>query len=169
MSEEKDLSMSEKLDLLIESQVEEKKKKDKKFRMPLGVALGSWRMNRQPYAIIFYLRTNGQIDIQMKKIEDDTVKFGEYIYEASSNSIWRYKRKPVIILKEWDMKPLTAKEEFQQAVSDGTLTAGEKLIITKMQLDAIKKGVQVNWLTIGVLIIVAVGGLIAANYYGLLG
>lgn len=151
MAEEK--TLAEKIDEIREAvQTTERKKK---FRLPLGIRMQKGKPKRKNFVVVQTIKTNGSVSFKMMKIEDDTVKIGDNFYDASSQHILRYKRYPLIIVPEWSMKPFSPKESFEEAAKEGTLTAAEKLILTKMKLEAVKPKMQLNWKII--LIILGVG------------
>ena len=155
----------EKLDEISEKlETGKKKKKEKKFRLPLGIRLSQRKMRRQPYVIVCLIHTNGSVKFKMMKIEEDTIKIGEKFYQASSADILQYKRKPLLILTEWNMLPFSPRENFEAAAEAGTLTAVEKLIITKMKQEAIKSKMQINFKVILILLAVGAAGLYLLDY-----
>lgn len=171
MSEEKSLSLNEKLDLVLEKLTEEEEVNKKKFRLPWMMRLFGRIQIKKGYVVVFFIRTNGALSIKMVKIDGDTVKLGDYFYDARANSILRYKKFPVLILFEWNMlplKPLNLEENFEQASDDGTLTAAEGLILTRMKSDAIKPKMNIN---MGVILIIGaclVGGYFLLKYMKLI-
>lgn len=143
---------------------EGKRKKEKKFKLPWIIRLFQGKMRKKPYAIVMMVKSNGAIEIKMRKIEEDTIKVGEKFYEASAADILRYKKKPVLILTEWNMKPFSPREDFEKAATEGTLTAVEKLIITKMKQEAIKSKMQINFKVILIILAIGAAGLYLLDY-----
>ena len=174
MDEEK--SLADKIDEIRDA-VKEGKEKKKKFKMTLGVRFLQGKTRRKNFAIVQTIKTNGAVNFQVMKIEDDTVKVGENIHDASAQHMLRYKKTPLIIIPEWNIKPVSpgseeepipqpfsSKENFEQASEDGTLTAAEKLILTKMKLEAIKPKMQLNWKIILVVLALGAGVLLLLDY-----
>ena len=87
---------------------------------------------------------------------------------GSSDCILRYKRKPLIIIKEWDMQPLSLKEEVSDAVEKGRLVAAQKYILTKMKMEAVKPKMQLNWKIILIILAIGGAGLWALDYFKIL-
>lgn len=170
------LTMSEKLDKVLEKfeQMSEKKQ----FKLPWGIRT-SKRKFRKNYAIVQLIRTNGGVTFKMVQIEDNTIKIGENIYDASADNILKYKKYPMLIIPEWNIKPVSPKSEeleikpfsprenFKQAVEDGTLTAAEKLILTTMKMEAIKPKMQISGKTILIIIGFLIAGYFVADYFKL--
>jgi len=157
----KELTINEKLDSLIKGMGKEK---EKKFKMPLRVRLFKGKFRRENNIIVCFIRNNGAVVFKIMKIEDETILFNEKIYDASARNILRYKRKPIVIIKEWDMKPFSPEEEFDKAEKEGTLTAAQKLILTKMKLEAIKPKLQLNWKIVLVILAIGAGLLYLLDY-----
>lgn len=136
-----------------------KEQKKKKFRMPLITRIQRGKFKKKDYVIVCFIRTNGAATFKVMKIEDNTIKIGERFYSATSQDVLRYKRKPLLIITQWNMEPFSIKKDFEKAKEDGTLTAAQGLILTKLKMEAIKGKIQFNIKTI--LVIVAVlGGLL---------
>lgn len=161
-------TLAEKIDEIREAVAEMPEKRKKKFRLPLGVRITKGKTKRKNFVIVQTIKTNGAVNFKVMKIEDDTVKIGENFYGASSQHILRYKRMPLLIIKEWDMKPFSPKEEFKEAVKAGTLTAAEKLILTKMKQEAIKPKMQLNWKVVLIILAIGAAALWALDYYKIL-
>jgi len=148
----------------IEEKVQDKKKP--KFNLPLSVLMQQGKVRRN-YAIVCIIGTNGSVNFKMLPIEDDTIKVKDTIYSASSKDILRYKKKPLLIITEWNMQPFSPSENFEEASKNGTLTSAEKLILTKMRLEAFKPKMQLNIKVILIILIVAGVGLWLLSEAGL--
>ncbi len=159
-------TLTEKLDKII-IKLEEKEDK-KKFKLPFGIRMGQGSISKKNKVIVQFIRTNGSTTFKIVPIEDGTIKIGEYFYESTANYILKYNKLPLLIIKEWDMKPLYLPEEFKEALEEGRMTAGEKYILTRMKMEMIKPKMNFNIGTILIILGVIVGGLIALNYFGLL-
>ena len=157
MGEEK---LTEKLDRLLNKIEEGKDSKD--FKLPLGVKLGKGKTIRKNYCVVFFIRTNGSMDIKLLPIKENTITYNEQIYSATSEFIMKYKKYPVLIIPEWTSIPFSPADNYTEAERKKTLTAGQKYIMTKMKMDAIKPGMNFNIKTI--IIIVAILGI---GYYAL--
>lgn len=157
--ETKSLKLNEKLDVIIDKLTKEE---EKKFKLPVMMRLfGKFKM-RKGFCIVFFVRTNGQIEIKMVGIEHDTVKINDCIYAANADYIMRYKRFSVMIIPEWTMIPFSPADNFTKASIEGELTAAQALVIAKMKTDAIKPKFNLN---IGGILIAAV--VIGVGYFAL--
>lgn len=158
------------------SMQQDRKGKKKKFRLPLGIRLQKGKFRRKNYAVVQTIKTNGAVSFRMMKIEDDTINLGDTIHDASAGHVLRYKRYPLIIVPEWNMKPISPgstdmkiapfspKENFDKATEEGTLTAAEKLILTKMKAEAIKGKMQLPGKLILIILAIGAGALWLLDY-----
>lgn len=156
MTEEK---LTDKLDKLLNKL--EESSNSKEFKLPLGIKLGAGKAKKN-FCLAIIVRTNGRMILKWLPIEEDTVTFNEQIYSATANYVMRYKKHPVIIIAEWSSEPFSPVESYELAEQKKTLVAGQKLIMTKMKLEAIKPKMDFNIKTI--VIILAVLGV---GYYAL--
>jgi len=156
MTEEK---LTDKMDKLLNKL--EESAGSKEFNLPWSVRLGVGKAKKN-FCIAIIIRTNGRMIMKWLPIEDDTVMFNEHIYSATANYIMRYKRHPVIIISEWSSEPFSPVESYEKAVRDKTLVAGQKYIMTKMKLEAIKPKMEWNIKTILIILVV-----LGVGYYAL--
>ena len=139
--------LTDKLDRLV-SVLEQDKKVDD-FKLPLGIRFFSKsKIKKKNYCVVMVIKTNSRMDIKLLPIEDDTISYNEQIYSATANFIMHYKKFPVIILPEWNSLPFSPADNYDEAKKAKTLTAGQKLIMTKMKLEAIKPKMNMNLKTI---------------------
>jgi len=159
--------------------MENPRKKQKQFKLPLGIrasgVMGAFK--KQNKIIVQIIKANGSTAFTIAKIEDNTVKVKDNIYDASAGHILRYKKYPLLIIPEWNIKPISPesketrpepfnpKENMEKAAAEGTLTAAEKLIITKMKMEAVSKGMQLNWKVIFILLAVGAAAIFALDYF----
>jgi len=153
-------TIKEQLDAIV-SKLDEQQTK-KKFKLPLGIRMSKGKFRRQNAIIVMIVRMNGSVAFKVSNIEDNVVKIGDAIYDASADYVLRYKQFPMIILPEWNIKPFSPRENLETAVKEGSLTSTEKFILARIKMDTVKAKMQLNWKV--VLIILAIG---AAILYGL--
>jgi len=159
-------SLNEKLDDILEKLNEKENKK--KFKLPWTIRSQEGKTGKKNIILVLFIRSNGSTIFKLVPIVDDTIKIGEYFYEASANYILKYNKFPLLIIKEWDMQPLKLKDEVKESIDGGRMTAGEKYILTRMKLEMIKPKMQFNIWVIIIAIVVVVGGLWALNNFGLI-
>jgi CRISPR/Cas system Type II protein with McrA/HNH and RuvC-like nuclease domain len=175
------VSLSKKLDMVIEA-IDKggiQKEKQKTFKLPFMIRFLSYpKIKKQNKILILMIKSNGSASFLWKKIEDNCVKIGEFFYDATAGHILRYKRFPLLILTEWNMIPISPENakkrvaepfdkgvNFNEAASEGTLTAAQKVIITKLHSDIIKPKMEFNFKAIILVIVLLVGGYYALSYF----
>lgn len=164
----KELPLKEKVDKLIEF-FDKQQNNEKKAKFPsIRFRVQKFIFSRLNWILVMFIRTNGSIKLKKVKPVDNTIKIGDTIYDCSADYIMRYKRFPMIILTEWNMKPFSPADNFKQAVAEGTMTSTEKVIMAKMEKDAIKGKWSGSMGKILVIIGIIAGGLYALNYFGIL-
>ena len=154
---------------------EERQMPKPKFKLPLKVSFGKGRVIKRDWCIVHFIRTNGAVETNIYKIEEDTVRINENFYDARSGNVLRYKGMPLLIIKEWNDTPETSqarvldlKKDYDDASLKGTLTTGQKLIMTKMKMEAIKPKMNLNLGTILIIAAVLGGGYFLLNSMGVL-
>ena len=158
MTEEE--TVKEKLDRLIDAL---DKQEEKKFKLPLGIRMNKGKL-RKGFVIVQIVRTTGQVDFKVVKVDNDAIDLGKKLplyHEATAEHILHYRKYPLIIIPEWNIRPFSPRENYAKAVEAGTLTTAEKVIIAKIEGEQIKKKMAINWLW--VLIIFAVLGCIVTG------
>jgi len=157
--------LTERLEKL-EKNLEPKEEEQKKFKLPWSIRLQKGKYLRKEYCVVMFIKGNRSVEFKSMKIEDDTIMFNDKIYDARAGNMLNYKKLPILILKEWDMKPISLEEEYQRASEQGTLTAAQKLILTKMKMEAIKPKMSLNWKTVIIGLVVIGVGYGALSYMG---
>lgn len=162
--EKKEISLSEKLDSIVDK-LEGINTKKKKFDLPFGVKLQQGKIKRN-YAVVMIIRTNGTVNFKMVPIEDNTIKVGEAYHEATAKYVLRYKKYPMLVLPEWNITPISKPEEeafspekdLKQAIDEGKLSAAEKFILHAIKMDLIKQKPKIKvGVILGIIGVIAVG------------
>lgn len=172
-------SVSKKLDKLIDLNIQTlEEKKEKKFSLPWGIKLFSKGKLKKNYAIVQILRTNGSVEFKFVQIEDNTIKIGDVYHEATADYIMRYKKYPLIVLPEWNIRPIKkgseemevqpfkARENIKEAIDKGQLSSAEKFILYAIKMDLVKGKNKVNWMTVLLIGAILVGGYLLAGQMG---
>ena len=154
MEEEK---LTNKVDKLIKTLEENK---GKEFKLPFRLWFGAKGKARKNFCLALIVRTNGETVLKWLPIEEDTIPFNEQIYSATANYILRYKKYPMIIIAEWNSEPFSPVENYEDAERNKTLVAGQKYIMTKMKLEAIKPKMNFNFKTILIIL-----GVLGVGYF----
>jgi len=172
-----ELSISEKLDKLREKLDEQE---EKKFKLPWSIKFSGGKLKKN-FVVVEIIRANGGVEFKMVKIEDNTIKLDDIYYDASADYILRYGKYPMIILPEWNIKPIgesneqkyelkpfSSRENLNEAVDKGTLTSAEKFILTKMKMDAIQPKSHISMKAVIIMLLVLAGGFVALKYFGVI-
>jgi len=160
-----DEGISKKLDKLLDNfESNQKKEKEKKFKLPLGIRFSGRKTRKRNYVIVMLINTNGSVVFKMMKIDDETItlskKDGSTIHGASADYILRYKKYPLIIIPRWNMQPFKPSENMSEAEKNGTLSELQKIILLKMKLEAVKSKMNIN---IGMVLLII--GLLIGGYF----
>lgn len=163
-------SLLQRMDNLAELLEEQQYRGKKKFKLPLGVRLSKGKV-KKGHIIVQTISTNGNVQFKMLPIDSDTVDTGKKIpqyHEATAEHILKYKKLPMIIVPEWSMKPFSPKENHQDTVKQGELSAAQKTIISKIEAEAIKKKSAINWVVILIVLAIGAGAIFLLDYLGLI-
>jgi len=147
-------SLKDKMDKLIGIFEEQgkRKKKGKQFRLPFG--MGNKKKIQKGWVIVILLKTNKTMDIKFLPIENEMVylKDNETFHLAAVDFVMRYKKYPVIILPEWDLKPISVDELMGKCREDNNWALPQKVIINASKLIASQKkkgfGGGIIWIVI---------------------
>lgn len=148
--------IEEKLDTILDS---EKKKKNKPFRLPYKARVGKMKL-KQNYVTVIRLGGNANLDFDKEQIVDQTIMVRDIPRIASGEYLWSYKNKPAIVIFEDSVKPISPAELAKKSLEDGSNTAGYRLLMNRMQVEAIKLGKKIGGLGIGIGALI-LGGIIA--------
>ena len=163
--EERNRSMSEKLDEVLthmnESSNGRRKKKDRGFELPKGMMFGAKSKIKKNHCIVQVINDNGCVDFKLLPIHNNMVyiKENESYHIATADYILRYKEFPLLIIPTFDSEPYNIKKNFKEADAEGRLTTWQKYYINVMNLSALKPKIQWSGKTIliiGILAIVAI-------------
>lgn len=176
---EEDIPLNKKLDYLIAKVTE--REQEKKFKLPLGIKMQGGKL-RKNFCLVLFIQANGSVLFKFVKIEDNTIKIRQGVddiyYDASSDYILRYKKYPLLILPEWNIKPIKrqdgtivnevqpfeAKENFKEAVKEGALTSSEKILLRVIKLNEIKPKMKINFMVVLIIAAVCIGGYFLLKY-----
>jgi hypothetical protein len=160
--EERNRSMSEKLDDVLtslkDSQEGKKKKKEVKFELPFNIKSGAKAKIKKNYCVVQVINDNGSIDFKMLPIHNNMVhlKENDSYHVATADYILRYKEYPFMIVPSFDSEPYNIKKNFEEADKEGRLTTWQKYYINVMNLSALKPKMQLGGKAIFLLVIGAI-------------
>jgi hypothetical protein len=137
----------------IESLLAGDKEKPKKFKLPFkGRVKGS--RAKKGYVGVIRINENGVINATKELIEEQTLMVEGVPRLANPDYIlnWKIGTKtyPVVILPSWSVKPFSPSEDFKRSLTDGSNTAGYRLLLNRMKLSVVddkKKGLgKLGWI-----------------------
>jgi hypothetical protein len=156
--DEKPASLKERLNNIEQSLSEGKKKEKKfKFKIPFKGKLSKQNI-KKGFVTVQILHENGSVDFIKTKIDNGTISVEGCPRISTADYTIFYKGKPLIILPAWSLIPFSPVDNYEQTVKDKLTTAGRRLIIERMKLDAIKakKGMGfglIGWIVLGAAVI----------------
>jgi len=151
------------IDYLKEIKLGIERKEIKEQKIPWKARLGKRRI-RQGWASVLYIKNNKSVDFVKAPIQDNIIKVGDLIHEATPDDILIYKGKPMLIIPEWREKPIRPwrpKEDYEEADEQDGLTTTQRHIISNLEQGVVtskKKITTMGWVLLGV-------GIIALFYF----
>ena len=114
----KEESISGKLDKLIDITLE-KRKSDRKLKLPFGVRMAQKRMAKKNQLLVFYCRRNNTIWPKTAQLTDHgLLELDNKVYDGGKPYIFLYQGKiPAAIVFDWKMTPITIKD-FEDKTTD---------------------------------------------------
>jgi len=148
--------MDEKIDFLIGN------KKDKKgFKIPFRARVSKANCKKN-YVTILRVNENRNVNFEKVQILDQTMMVDGIPRLAPAEAILNYKNKPFMILPSWSVEPFSPSENYKTSLTNGSNSAGYRLLLARMQGEAIKLkkkigglGMSIGALIIGALIVYA--------------
>lgn len=149
-----------------------KNKVGKEYKLPKKIRAISKKKIKQNYVLLFYVRTNGNLEIEFAPINNDLVyvrQTGLY-HAANAKYVMRYEKYPVMIVLEWSLLPLNSEEEhkaaskpldleehYKKTEREGAISFPEKVVIAATK--AAQMGTPMRfegktWIWIGLVVIV---------------
>lgn len=107
----------------------------KKFRLPFNKKVGN-KARKKGKVTVQIIKENGNVTFEKYQIQDQTIIHDLIPRLAGAGYITYYKKNPLIILPEWSVKPYSPAEQYEKSLTDGSNTAGYKLLLNEMKLDA---------------------------------
>lgn len=161
-----DEKIQENVNKAINEYFEKQNLKEKKFRYPFGKKVGKSQKTKN-YVTLILLKDNGRIDYKKYQIQDQTIIHDTIPRLANAGYVFHDKKNnPVIILPEWSVRPISAAENYQLSLEDGSNINGYKILMAAMlrnKVDEKKKvGSWLAWvlglIVVGVIIFALVSG-----------
>ena len=134
-----------------------KVKKPREFKIPFTSRISKSK-SKQNYITVVKISENRDVSFTKQPIIEQTIMVDGIPRIAAGEYILNYKNKPLLILPSWSLEPMSPSKDFKSSLMNGTNAAGYKLILNRMQGEAIKLGKKIGGLglSIGALIIAGV-------------
>ena len=147
------------LETMEELKEEKKGKKEKPFKLPFMSRVGKGAAKKN-FVTVMVISENRNVDFKKLKITDQTIMLNGVPRLATGESVLNFKNKPLMVIPEWSVNPFSPSDNYNNSLKDGSNSAGYRLLMARMQGEAIKLGKKIGgWgISIGVLVI---GGIIA--------
>jgi len=144
--------------LEIKGNTDNKKSKERKFRIPLKARVGKHKAEKG-WIIIQKINDNRQVTFEKKPIEEQTIVVDGIPRIVTPDETLIYKRKPFLILPSWSTKPFSPTDNYQDAILNGYASQGYKLLLNRIKSEIIKPKMKISGVVIfGIIIaIVALG------------
>jgi hypothetical protein len=148
--------IEEKLDEI--SKEKTKKKSERGFRLPSKAKVRGKRA-KENYVTILKINENKNVEFIKEKVQDQTILVDGIPRILGAEYVMNYKRSPLIILPNWSVEPFSPYKSYQSSLDNGSNSAGYRLLMNRMQSEALKIGKKIGGLGIGIGAL-AIGGII---------
>lgn len=115
--------------------VKGKRKKMKPFRLPFLVRFQQKKIIKKNKILIFFLKTNKQLDIKIAKIENGMLFLNGNYHAIAPDNIYLYKKFPCIILPEWSLDPFSpfGTKDYHDAVENKRIIHPQNIILRAIE------------------------------------
>lgn len=154
--------IEEKLD---EAIGKKEKQKTKDFKLPFSSRVTGGKAKKN-FVTVMKINDNGEISFTKEQIADQTIVVDSIPRIASGEYMMRYKRNPLMILPSWSVQPFSPSENARASLNDGSNSNGYRLLMNRMQAEAIKLGKKIGGLGIGIGALIIIGIIVYALVTG---
>jgi len=116
----------------------EEKKKEKKFKIPFGKKVGKAQAKKN-YVTVIKINENNNLEFLKKQIEEQTFMVDGVPRLGTPDYVLRFKNNPVVIQPSWSNRPYSPKEAHEKSLEDGSNIKGYKILLARMQEEALGK------------------------------
>lgn len=143
------MGINEKLENIEKMLEEQKKKPEKKFKLPSKAKVSNRKL-KDGYITIVEVQENKNIDFKKLPIIDGTIKLGDTFHAIESEDVFLYKGKPVIFQSKNKLNPYNPLKGEHE-------TYGQKYVMARMEGDKLTLKKKIGWgMSIGLLIIIGI-------------
>jgi len=133
---------------------ESKREKKKEFKFPFRARVGAAKAKKN-YITIMKVNENRNVQMSREPIVEQTVVIDGIPRLTTGEHVLTYKKNPLIILPSWNVIPFSPSRDYEESLKNGSNVAGFRLLMNRMQIEAIKLGKKIGGLglTIGGVVI----------------
>jgi len=146
-------------------QVLNKKQAKKEFKIPFSARVMG-KKGKENYITVMKVNDNGNVSFTKEQIIDQTIMLDNIPRIASGEHVLKYKRNPIIIVPSWSVQPFSPSQSKKESLSDGSNSNGYRLLMNRMQVEAIKLGKKIGGLGIGIGALIIIGVIVYALVTG---
>jgi hypothetical protein len=132
------------------------KSSNKKFKLPFRAKLSKVAIKKN-FITILLIHENGNLQFLKTPIVNGTIDIEGVPRIATADYTTFYKGKPFMILPAWSLKPFSPADNYEDTVQKDLTTAGRRLILERMKLDAIKPKKMgfgiIGWVILGIAVV----------------
>lgn len=139
-----------------------KEGKLKKGKLPFKAFISN-RRARKGWISILRLLSNGAAYFTRAQIDENIVEIDGQLHVVDPRYIISYKKKPLIILPEWSMYPLSLKEHYERTEADGLKAMGTRHVYNYMKRNLVKEKKKFGFGVI-LLVLMVIGGIVWYMY-----
>jgi hypothetical protein len=130
------LNRLERIEEKLNYMAEPGKKKGKQFKIPFNARIGKSKAKNN-YITVMRINENRNISFERQQIMDQTIMVDEVPRLASGEYVFNYKNKPLMIVPSWSVEPFSPSKSYKSSLTDGSNSAGYRLLMNRMQGEAI--------------------------------
>ena len=132
-----------------------KKKKEKKFWMPLGARVGKSKVKHN-WITICKINENRGVTFEKQQISEQTILIDGAPRVITADDVLIYKNKPFVILPNWSTKPFSPTENYEETAKKNYASQGYRLLLNRMQGEVLKAKRKFKLGAIFVIIIIVI-------------
>ena len=133
-----------------------KSSSSKKFKIPFSAKLNKAKIKKN-FITVLLIHENGNLQFLKTPIINGTIDIEGVPRIATADYTVFYKGKPFMILPSWSLKPFSPADNYEDTVQKDLTTAGRRLILERMKLDAIKPKKMgfgmIGWIILGIAVV----------------
>lgn len=160
--EEKELTLNEKIDKLLNKKEEEAEEPNKSWNIPFLTRFKSnvgKKKIEKGWATIILIRSNRNLVFTRAQVKDGMAIIDGFPRVCTVDHTLFFKRKPFYIIPEWSLKPFSPEDNYEQAEKDKMNIAGRRAVLATLETEKIKTKKDFGswmWVIVGLVVIGAV-------------